>query len=336
MSMDLFVEKNFFEEFELEYYCSDHKTESQLILFQLFNQYNYIRLYTDASEKLLEESELLSRLTDNNASVRFEVDIDRYFQNFSGKIFQTLIFTKEPRNWFSELRSKGALCFSLCDYECGIKDFINATHLKIDLSDPENLPFKWNKFRFIYEHSNVLIISDPYILADKSQQEIRNNLIPLLKENLNKDHHYLAFIFTDVGDDKSLADKLQKIHSALADYNVKLFVFNRLKQITHLDFHDRIIYSNYTISESGIGFNLTHFKRANSQLISSSIFEKYTYKRFCIHFSELATYISKLEKFNHLNNPFKTNSAKAYAEFSELWRFFLNESSRNHECPQNV
>ncbi|GAP68007.1 hypothetical protein BA6E_1026 [Bacteroidales bacterium 6E] len=316
--MNLFVEKEFFEEFELDYFCSDKKTEPQVILFQLFNQYSYIRLYTNASLEFIGDSELLSRLTDNNANVYFDVDLDQYFQSYSGRIFQTLIFTKEPKDWFQPLILLGALCFSFSDYESRISEFIKKTHLKVDLSDPENLPFKWNKFRLIYEHSNLLIISDPYILADKSQQKLKNNLIQMLKENLDQNHDYIAFIFTDVEDETTIELKIKKIYSDLSAYRIKLFVFNRLKYIEKMDIHDRIIYSNYTISESGIGFNLSSYKMANSQIICSSIFEKYTYKRLCNHLSELSAYINKLEKLNHINTPFKANSCRGYDAFRDI------------------
>jgi len=316
--MDLFVEKEFIEEFELEYFCSDLKTESQKILSRLFTEYTYIRLFTNAPEKFIEQSEFISRLTDNNASVTFNFDCDIYFQNFSGKIFQTLILTKEPKKWSQLLISKGALCFSFSNYESGIMEFITKTHRKFDLSDPENLPFRWNKFRLIYENANIIIFSDPYILTDKSQQELKHNLIPLLMENLDENFSYQVFIFTDIDDERAVKEKIQKIHSCLANYHIKLFVFNRLKQVTDFNFHDRILYSNYTISETGVGFNLSSGIKANSQIISTSIFEKYTYRRFCNHLTALSNYTLKLEKFNHLSKPFKTNSPKAYQSFSEL------------------
>lgn len=316
--MDLFVEKEFIEEFELEYFCSDHKTESQNILYRLFTEYTYIRFFTNANEKFIEQSEFVSRLTDNNARVTFEFGIDKYFQNFTDSIFQTLIFTREPKKWFQPLVNKGALCFSLSDFESGIMEFIQKTHRKFDLSDPDNLPFKWNKFRMIYENSNVVIFSDPYILTDKSQQELKHNLIPLLKENLDKNHDYLAFIFTITTDGKIIEEKIKKIYSELANYNIKFFVFNTLKFISHFDLHDRFIYSNYTISKSGLGFNLNSVIKSNSEISSSSIFEKYTYKKFCTHLLELSRYTYNLENLVHLNNPYKSNSPKAFKAFREL------------------
>jgi hypothetical protein len=86
--MDLFVEKEFIEEFELEYFCSDHKTESQNILYRLFTEYTYIRFFTNANEKFIEQSEFVSRLTDNNARVTFEFDIDNIFRILPAAFFK--------------------------------------------------------------------------------------------------------------------------------------------------------------------------------------------------------------------------------------------------------
>ena len=49
--------------------------------------------------------------------------------------------------------------------------------------------------------------------------------------------------------------------------------------ISNIDLHDRTVLTNFTILDSGVGFSLVGRKVSNSQLVSESIFEKYTYDR---------------------------------------------------------
>jgi hypothetical protein len=314
--MELFVEKEFFEEFELDYYCSEFKTEIQGIIYSLFSEFTKVNLFTNASVDFITECELLSKFTDNNLKITFNFDFDNYFDNQSIFINQTLIFTKTPKNWFPSLKEKGALCFSYIDYENEIESFIYKTHFKVDLSDIENIPIKWNIFKFLNQQTNFIIITDSYILCDRSGQRLKDNLIPLLKENLDEKHFYSIFIITVV--DAEIDKKLRQIYSSLGNYKVKIYVFNRISEIENIVLHDRILYSNYTITDSGKGFNLNSLKPVNSQILSASLFDKYTYKRFNNHLKELKTYIAKLEKFNKLNNPYKTNTIKAFEAFREL------------------
>jgi hypothetical protein len=315
--MDLFVEREFIEEFELDYDCSEKKSEIQKIVFSIFTEFTRINLFINAPDSFINESRILSLFSDSNLNIKFNVDFEQRFFNPVALSNQTLIFTKHNRSWFYTLENKGAMCFSYKDYEVEIQNFISRTHFKIDLSDPENIPINWNIFKFLKSQTNFIILSDSYILSNCSGQEIRKNLIPLLKENLNKNRSYSIFIFTEV-DKEDINSKIGLLYSALNGFKVKLFVFNILPQCENMDLHDRVLYSKYTITDSGKGFNLFSNKPKNSQIVSASIFEKQTYKRLNNHFELLRNYVAKLEKFNPLNNPYKTNSDKAYKAFNEI------------------
>lgn len=316
--MDIFVEKEFIEEFELDYDCSEIKTDIQKIVFSIFTEYTHINLFINAPESFIEDSRILSLFSDSNLNVRFNFDFDQHF-NFQFTLSnQTLVFTKNAKSWFTSVKSKNALCYSYLDYESGIQNFINRTHFKIDLADPENIPINWNIFKFLKTQTNFIILSDPYILSDCSGQEIRKNLIPLLRENLNENNFYSVFIITDVNKVTDIKNKLGQINSSLTDFKKKIYVFSIFKEIGNFGLHDRLLYSNYTITESGTGFNLNNSKPLNSILSSASFFEKVTYKRLNIHFKELRSYVNKLEKYNHIDKPFKANSEKAYKAFNDI------------------
>lgn len=316
--MDLFVEKEFIEEMECDYLDSKHKSDIQKIVFSIFTEYSNIKLFIDAPLSFIDESELLSKLTDTNTKVSDNIDFDHRFNNQFSLSPQTLVFTKNTRSWFPSIKEKGALCYSYADYESEIQNFISETHFEIDLSDPENIPINWGKFNFLNRQTNLIVLSDPYVLCDGNGQEMRKNLIPLLKGNLNKNHPYSIFIFTDKKKVNEIDKKIGELNSALNGYEKDIYLFNIVKPWDNNFFHDRILYSNYTITESGKGFNLYSTKPSNSRILSQSIFKKYTYMRFINHFKELKEYIIKLETYEHSDNPYRTNSPKAFEAFRAI------------------
>jgi hypothetical protein len=313
--MDLFIEKEFAENFQIEYYPGK-ETEIQKIVYSIFSEYTGINWFLNASEDFVKENELLFKLSDYNLNYKLDVDFDKLFDNEFIPKKQTIVLTEKPRAWFSILKEKGVLCFSFDDYELEIRQFIEKTHFKIDLSDKANIPFKWSSFYFLKEQTSFVIINDPFILRDNDGQKIRNNLILLLKENLNKNNSYSIFLLTKV--DNEIDKKIGQLNSALNGYKVKVFVFNILQEFENLDLHDRVLYTNYTMTDSGKGFNLNTSKPSNSQIVSVSIFEKHTYKRFNSHIKELEKYIGKLEKSENLNNPYRTNTKKAFEAFRQI------------------
>jgi hypothetical protein len=313
--MDLFIEKEFAENFQIEYY-PEKESEIQKIINSIFSKYPGINWYLNTSEDFIEESELLLKLSDLNLNCRFNVDFDKLFTNEFVPKKQTLVLTEKPRSWFTLLKAKGILCFSYDNYEKELKDFISKTHFKVDLSDEDNIPINWKIFQYLNNNTNFIILSDPYILKDNSGQKIKNNLIPLLKENLNKTLKYNVFIFTIA--DENIERKLKFIYSQLASFKIKIYVFNIQKSLEKFKMHDRLLYSNYAITESGSGFNLSSKKPINSQILSASVFETYTYKRFQHHLKELKEYVQKLERFEHYNNLFKANTKNAFKVFNEM------------------
>jgi hypothetical protein len=314
--MDLFIEKEFAENFQIEYYPGK-ETEIQKIVFSIFSEYTGINWFLNASEDFVKENELLFKLSDYNLNYKLDVDFDKLFDKKFIPRKQTIVLTEKPRTWFSILKEKGVLCFSYDTYERELKYFLETTRLIVELDNPENIPIDWNIFRFLKKERNFIIISDPYILSDSIGQEISKNLIPLLKNNLNKEHSYSIFIITEV--DSNVEKKLLLLYSALKAYQIKLYVFNRIRKIEDMKLHGRILYSNYTFTKSGIGFNLNIKKMVNEEVSVDTFFNKSIYRRMNEHFKQLVGYIKRLEKLEHDKfHPYTTNTPKSYEVFREI------------------
>jgi len=74
--------------------------------------------------------------------------------------------------------------------------------------------------------------------------------------------------------------------------------------------HDRFLYTNYSIAESGVGFNLYQNKPNNSAVTGKSIFDYHTYTRLKNHFSLIKEEIEGLKKLETIY--YKTNSNEAF------------------------
>lgn len=313
--MDLFVEKEFVENFEIEY-DPERKSDIQQIIYAIFSQYTKVHLFTNAPIQFVAESELLSRLTDNNTTNTFDIQFNEYFINNYIPKTQTLVLTGKSEKWFPSLIKVGVLCFSYDSYESGIRSFIKESHFRIDLSESEIFPFDWSVFKYLHNSRRFIIIVDPYILNDSSNQKIQNNLVPLIKKNLNKDEEFKIFIITEVDD--NVGKHIQLLYRELAEYKIKIYVFNRIKGLESIEMHDRLLYTSYVLTGSGKGFNLNLKKPINSEIVSESFFAKHTYKRLINHFDMLKAYILKLEKYQHFEKPFIVNNNKAYEEFMNI------------------
>ncbi len=315
--MNVFIEKEFIDNFELMYSDNAHLIEWDL-LHVLFTQYTNINLFINSTgedfEKVIKSSEILMKLSDNNPNIQPYSDLKNKIQNSNS--VQTLVFTEKEKDWFKEIDCKTILHFTYSDFADKLKEFINRNDLEFDLSDKES-EFNWNLFHFIADSSNVIFISDPYVLKDKDGQKISQNLIPLLRNNLNKDQTYKVFIISDLSDVK--VDKiLQLLNSKLTDFKIEFYIINIIKGSKPMDFHDRLLYTNYSITTSGIGFNIDSNKTYNSEVSTKTIFYKKTYKKYVNHFKMIGEYIDKLEKYQDYSNTYKTNTEKLYNDYRSL------------------
>ncbi|MDG4945750.1 hypothetical protein NMK71_04930 [Weeksellaceae bacterium KMM 9713] len=240
-------------------------------------------------EKIKQENEIIAFKADYFVPISVESIKNSVFEsNFE----QELVFMNKEEDWFDEAEKKGALCFSFDNYKNKIKQIIQHHHFEIDLSE-KNFP-GWSILSSVLPMNSV-ILNDGYILVDSDGQQIKDNLIPLLKgifehkrNNLCQVNILTHKLFNNGLDStenlKSDAEKkLSILNRAFGNYSVKFCIINNAIHLSSkkytFDFHDRQLCSNFHIIESGKGFNLIPHKVSNSQVISTTIFNLYTYKR---------------------------------------------------------
>ncbi len=315
--MRVFLEKEFIEYFELEF-LEKRYSGAYRRLYALFTEYPNIVCYINTDEDNLKttilNSKILTKLTDINPRIYPCQDLRTTI--LGGESLQTLVFTEDKKDWFENINDETILMFSYDDFEDGLMRFIEKTHIKFDLSDQE-MTFDWNYFGFISAQNNVLILTDPYVLIDKGDQKIKDNLLELLKQNLIKEKPYVIFIITDFND-CDIKNRYQFLNRNLGGYNVKVYLINRIKYIENFVLHDRLLYTNYTLTTSPAGFNIRTNKLVNSELATTSIFDKYTYKKYLNHMRGLTEYLKKLESFTDYNNTIKVEPGGAFDKFQGL------------------
>lgn len=304
--MNLYIEKEFLDNFYIDF--EDRKY--QLVLKKLISQYGERRVYInykiDDFKKLKGENYFFA-LMGNICPPDPVSDLKELLLNKSS-FDQDLIFMQNEESWFEDLRLKGVLCFSFDNYEKQLGEIIEKLHFRIDLSSGfEGWDFleKLNCISF-----NEILITDGYILSDKDNQKIENNLIPLLSSLINEniESTQIKIMTKDLNPlsktDEHIKEKAMKrlrlLNRTFANFNIKFKIIIDDKKINPYDFHDRIIQTNYSLTECGKGFNLSRSKKSNSQISSESIFEKYTYDRLKSHRKMQADYIKKLNSMESL------------------------------------
>ncbi len=314
--MNVFIEKEFIENFEIEYDSYSNVSEWK-ILYTLFTEYTnlnwFLNCTEDSYEEVISNSEILTKLSDINPNIKLYSDLEQELKSVNS--IQTLVFTEEEKEWNNKYNT--ILPFTFSNFVEELRYFLKKHNLEFDLSDHTS-KFNWDLFHFLSEKNHIVFITDPYILIDESGQKIKDNLLPLLKENLDENKEYKVFILTEIQDKETARQKTRFLDSSLAKFKVKFFLINRLRNIETMTFHDRLLYTNYSITTSGIGFNIRTNKPTNSEILTSTIFEKKTYKKFVNHFKLIGKYIMKLEKYTDYADSFKTNNDNLYKEFSQL------------------
>ena len=298
--MELYIEKEFLDNFYLDY---SHEPVQEIVK-KIFIEYGEKRVFIDFNtenfKKLDNENEFFALISNIIPPTPVNSIKEHLFSK--SDFSQTIVFANKEEDWFEDAENKGALCFSFENYQKRIKEIIDSLHFKIDLSD--NF-IGWGflqKFKAI--NYNNLIISDGYILSDKSNQKMEDNIIPILrnlvsgkKENINIS--ILTKVFYPINSEaKYIKEKAKKRHSKLnsvfANYRIKFLII-----LSNFPFpfvlHDRNISTNFSLIDCGEGFNLIPYKASNSQIISETIFDKYTYDRLKNIRKKQTEYINKLK-----------------------------------------
>lgn len=305
--MELYIEKEFLDNFN-----KDNNDDSiRERVENIFVGYGSKRVFIDFDKndfKKIDNENKIFALISNSEPPNPVDDIKTHlFEQSDFK--QTLVFMNKDVKWFSEAENKGALCFSFDNYKGKIKDIIDKLHFKIDLSEGfKGWEFLKN-FQSIY--FNEVLITDGYILSDKSNQKINENIIPILKLLLNDYNNNLKInILTKdlnplTNSPKHIKEKAIKrskfLKRIFGNYKTKFCIILDDPVLNKYDFHDRIIQTNFSLTGCGKGFNLNRSKISNSQIESETIFEKYTYNRLNRHRNMHSDYIEKLKKSEALS-----------------------------------
>ena len=316
--MELYIEKEFLDNFYLEFDESS-ASSSQKIVATILKEYAEVEWFIDCKTETLEQIETLKAenpffhaRTVYSSPITVNSVKDYFFEK--SKCDQTLIFTQNNEDWFNEAERKGALCFSYENYRQKIENIVQKCHFKIDLSEGfqgwgflnnlKNTPF------------NKILINDGYILTDKDSQKMSDNLIPILQNIMDKNYQTKTDVEIYTKDlnppqpgtfeqIKSEVDKkLRRLNSVFANYQLSLKIISNTLQKGKYDFHDRLIYLNYLIIDSPRGFNLIPHKKSNSQLTVETIFEKYTYNRLRNHKKMHNDYLKKIVNLETLEFKF--------------------------------
>jgi len=304
--MELYIEKEFLDNFYIDF----DENPIRKIVSALFCEYGekaiFMNIKIDSLEDLVnlkDENDFFALICSNDKPpVPVDSLKDHLFNNCTFQ--QSIIFMNEKKEWFKEAFNKGALCFSYDNYINEIQYIIDQLHFRIDLSD-EFVGWKFlNNFKYL--HFNNLTISDGYILGDKTNQKIDENILPILKnmliekEKINLNINILTKdlnALTDTYNHKKEKSKkvYNKLNREFAKFESKfLIILNNIRST--FDFHDRVITTNFSLMDSGKGFNLMPSKLSNSQLISETIFDKYTYNRLRKIKKAQKEYYDKLSK----------------------------------------
>ena len=303
--MELYIEKKFLDNFYLDYENRIVQKTVESIMLEYGSKQVFMDVKIDTAEdlELLKKENNFFALICSNDKVPVPVTSmkDHIFQ--ASGFGQTLIFLNTEQDWCKEAESKGALCFYFDNYQEKIKKITKKLHFKIDLSENFTGWDFLHNFKSI--NFNELVISDNYILSDTTNQKIDDNIIPILKnlifdEQRNIQISILTKKLVPINqEDKYKKEKAKKLHGKLnrifANFKTK---FSIILSDFSSDFklHDRNIATNFSLIDCGEGFNLMPYKASNSQIVSESIFEKYTYNRLKNIRKNQKEYIEKLIK----------------------------------------
>ena len=308
--MELYIEKDFIDNFFIDY---DEFHIIHKIVGSIFKEYHNLTVLMNVTIENVEdlvnlkkENGFIAYLCNNNQP---PIPVDSIKDDLfsKSKFEQTIVFMDEKKDWFLEAENKGVLCFSFDNFKEKINEIINNLHFNIDLSEKF---YGWEVLKnFKSIRFNSISISDNYILSDKTQQKMDENVFPLLKnvffdkENKIKISFFTKELNPISKNDKHIKEKAKKrynkLNSAFANFDTTFSII--LTDLSSgFDFHDRIIMTNFSILESGKGFNLIPFKKSNSQIISRTIFDKYTYKRLNNLQLKYSEYLNKLNNLETL------------------------------------
>lgn len=182
----------------------------------------------------------------------------------------------------------------------------------------------WQDLSFVGQcPTNSIVIIDKYILCNKYNQRLKDNLIPLLEILIPEkymgriDLLIMSEEFLSEQRDRPTDEKVKDIYNHILtsiykfksiEFKINILVHNKaFYPFNNMIIHDRIIYTNYYTIESGPGFNLFEGKKrlcVNSTVDIHFNFQPFYMKVLPRHIESLKKYIDKLKRVE-VHNMFK-------------------------------
>ncbi len=293
--LSIYIEKSFLDDFYLTY-DEDKASQAQKLLYQILIEYPETKWFIDCKiesikdlESLKQENPLIALKTDSFPPTPVDSLKESIRRQKGDKT--VLVFTRNREEWFKEIEKQAVICFSFDTYENRINEIIQKYHYKIDLSEGD---FKWRDLKTL-DNFSYLLFNDNYILTDNNKKKLDHNLIPLLKHLIaDFDREIEIEFYSKAYGEKppggpiqvkeAVTQKSQKLNRDFANYKVKFKIINNDLPVQGINFHDRLLMTNFQTIDCGVGFNLfpdkkSPAKKSNSQIVSETIFDLYTYKR---------------------------------------------------------
>jgi hypothetical protein len=213
------------------------------------------------------------------------------------------------------------------------KDIRKGFQLKVTKSNiipEENKLDNWSKIRSFWNPMKDLVIFDKYILVDKSNQRLKDNLFPLLENILAGKSSIFPYNITIITE-KTKSDNfcIKQRHQAIVDYlalkgitNFKLNIVKHSKAIYPLGFeglHSRFILSNYFHFKCDDSLN---FFKSNGKINNDAdvrvnfVLNDLESRFFTKELNDVKTYLEKVE-----NNP-------DHPEIDRQLMFYPDKSNR--------
>lgn len=196
---------------------------------------------------------------------------------------------------------------------------------------PDMLRFDgWAKFDSYKHPINAVLIIDGYILSDKSQQRIDQNLKPLLKSLLPKKKTALPVDITIITEEAPKGSNFKVLQQNLENYlkeelqelqfNLTIVRFDKtiLCKLNSDGFniHDRRIITNYFWIESGIGFNIINDR---GKVKNSDSFINYKFNLLGHNYSRLRHILKGYAAYvNIANEIYGSNKNRLLTHFLSL------------------
>jgi hypothetical protein len=263
------------------------------------------------------ENPLLEIISDKIRNIIYNTNLendllnDNIFKNLGER---NIFLTNLTENECEKLNSKFGYIFMNIENLNQVWNLFTETSngKNYKVTSERNVPDKyrmdnWNKLKIYFKNTKSIIIFDRYILGDKTNQKIVDNLFPLLDvicENSTTKTKKLSIITEFTKDDISQKYSIIETYIKLKKYNIEINLINHCKSFYPRNFeglHSRLILTNYLHFMCLDSFN---FFKSNGQInnvadlfINFNLCEKFKFS-YEKDLNDIKLYISKI-----VNNP---------------------------------